>query len=190
MTRSRRRSKPNFIAWRPFVPRQVVGELEAPATSGTAAGRTGRRGARTARSACAAARRRNAGRSARRVMPYCAFASMPNAGWIESERTLFHEPRNSLNTDEPKTRDQPPTKFWPRLRMSLAKSPDATGSFEDRRLVPIGVLEAVAAEHLIAVARQRVIDADVELIDVVVEDAVRDEVVVEEARARARWAAG
>ena len=65
--------------------------------------------------------------------------------------------------------------------MSLAKSPDATGSFEDRRLVPIGVLEAVAAKDLIAAGAQRVIEPDVELIDVVVENAVRDEVVVEEA---------
>ena len=30
---------------------------------------------------------------------------------------------------EPNTRDHPPTALWPRLRMSLAKSPDATGSF-------------------------------------------------------------
>ena len=54
---------------------------------------------------------------------------MPNAGWIESELTLFHDARNSLNTDEPNARDQPVTKLWPRLKMSLAKSPDATGSF-------------------------------------------------------------
>ena len=67
--------------------------------------------------------------------------------------------------------------------MSLAKSPEATGSSSSGGSMPIGVLEAVAREQVIAAGRQVVVDADVELVDVVVEDAVRDEVVVEEAGA-------
>ena len=51
---------------------------------------------------------------------------------------------------------------------------------EQRWLAAVGVLEAVAREQVIASGRQAVIDAHVELIDVVVEDAVRDEVAVEE----------
>ena len=88
-----------------------------------------------------------------------------------------------MNTFDPNTRDHPPTALCPRLRMSLAKSPDATGSSSIGGSMPIGVLEAVAREQVIAAGRQAVVDADVELIDVVVEDAVRDEVVVEEAGA-------
>ena len=57
------------------------------------------------------------------------------------------------------------------------------GVFEHRRLEPVGVLEAVAREQRVAARTDAVVDADVELVDVVVEDAVRDEVVVEEAGA-------
>ncbi len=59
---------------------------------------------------------------------------------------------------------------------------------ENRRLDAVGVLEAVAAEQMVAAGRQAVIDPDVELIDVVVEDAVGDEVVVEESRRLGRSA--
>ena len=61
-------------------------------------------------------------------MPYWLLASMPNAGCTTSERTLLYDTRTSLKTVPPNTRDQPPTALCPRLRMSLAKSPDATGS--------------------------------------------------------------
>ena len=61
-------------------------------------------------------------------MPYCALELMPNASCRESEDIRFQEARNSLNAEPPNTRDHPPTALCPLLKMSLEKSPDATGS--------------------------------------------------------------
>jgi len=61
-------------------------------------------------------------------MPYCALAATPNDGCSELDDMRFHAPRNSLNTAPPNTFDQPPTALWPRLYVSLEKSPDAIGS--------------------------------------------------------------
>ena len=85
---------------------------------------------------------------------------------------MFQPKRNSLNSDAPKIARPAADRVLTAIEDVAREIARRDRIVEDRRFVAIRVLEAVASEDLIAPGAQRVIEPDVELVDVVVEDAV------------------
>jgi hypothetical protein len=119
-------------------------------------------------------------------MPYRALVSMP-------ERGVYRVGAHAVVAEAELAEHRTAEDVRPAGHGVLAADEDVAGEvagrhriLQQRRLHPVRVLEAVADKHLVA-RPEVVVGADVELVDVALQDAVGDEVVVEEARAGHVW---